>query len=75
MPSPHPGQIVFVIDGHESIREAASVPDSIRFARTPVGLVAVVRIVVAQAGQHRSIHSYDENGVLVSTATQPARSV
>jgi hypothetical protein len=71
-PPVHPGKIVFVDDGVESVENAASVPESIRFVQTKVGLVPVVRIEAASAGTLRYIRSYGENGALLQSTTQIA---
>jgi hypothetical protein len=70
----HPGTIVFV-DGdtnEETEEQAVDVPESIRFAETPEGLVPVVRVVARTAGTRRIIREYGPNGELLRSTVQIA---
>jgi hypothetical protein len=70
----HPGTIVFV-DGdtnEETEEQAVDVPESIRFAETPEGLVPVVRVVARTSGTRRIIREYGPNGELLRSTVQIA---
>jgi hypothetical protein len=75
-PPDHPGTIVFV-DGdtnEETEEQAADVPESIRFAETPEGLVPVVRVVARTSGTRRIIREYGPDGELLRSTVQIAES-
>ena len=70
----HPGTIVFV-DGdtnEETEEQAADVPETIRFAETPEGLVPVVRVVARTSGTRRIIREYGPDGELLRSTVQIA---
>jgi hypothetical protein len=67
----HPGTIVFVEGAKETVEQAASVPESIRFAPDAKGKLApVVRVVALTIGDMRTIKEYGADGALLRSTTQ-----
>jgi len=71
-PPAHPGKITYV-DGRTQkvieIEDAADVPESMRFAETPRGLVPIVKVVLHRERERSEIHEYGPDGELLrSTA-------
>lgn len=64
----HPGHITFYEGARVvSVTAASSVPDAVRFAPGPRGLVPVVKVVATGNGEQRSIHEYGPDGALLRT--------
>lgn len=67
-PPPHPGKVTYV-DGRTQqvieVEDVADVPETMRFAETPHGLVPVVKVVVLQGEGRSEIHEYGPTGELL----------
>ncbi len=72
MKATHPGTITFVdaSAGTEKVERAEDVPDSIAFVQLNGANVAVVKVVATTHGDHRTLHAYGADGVLLKTTVQ-----
>lgn len=68
----HPGKITFIDDAKkETVQDASTVPESVRFAKDKSGgWQPVVRVVASTAGDQRSIREYGQDGMLLRSTVQ-----
>ncbi|AKJ03785.1 hypothetical protein ATI61_11635 [Archangium gephyra] len=69
----HPGTIVYVDGTTQKETERVNiteVPEALRFAPTPQGLVPVVRVVAYTEGSRRIIREYGPAGELLRSTVQ-----
>ena len=67
----HPGTITFVEGTTETVEQASTVPESIRFAPDKDGvLTPVVRVVATVSGNQREIKEYGPDGALLRSTIQ-----
>ena len=66
----HPGKITFVNGTEETVKEASTVPESIRFAEDGGKLVPVVKVVAMTEGDRRIIREYGVDGTLLRSTVQ-----
>ena len=72
MKAKHPGMITFVdaTAGTEKSEPSENVSESIAFVQINGVNVAVVKVVATTHGDHRTIHAYGADGVLLKTTVQ-----